>query len=158
MKPKYFIFCFYFTLASTSWILSMIFPCMSLCCWDSCLMAAVALLSSVDRRAIDVSHLTIRPRRSVRDATWCTSRFFTALLVPMETLSRVRILSSNCCRRIERLNRCEVQQNRAENLLLDKLVYLLIYHCWVDWPPQLLYEYALVTCFWHVFPPAKYHE
>lgn len=96
LNNKFYLISFYLTRASTSWILSMIFPCMSFCCWDICLMAAVAFWSSEDRRAIDVSHLTILPRRSVREATWWTSRFFTALFVPKETLSRWRILSSSC--------------------------------------------------------------
>ena len=69
------------TCASRPCILSIIRLCISCCWWDNCLMDSKQDRISPLSFDIELSQRTTLPLRSVRDCTWWTSRFFTALLV-----------------------------------------------------------------------------
>lgn len=75
------------TFDSRLWILSKTLFWLSCCCPPICLTESRALRSSDESLAMDVSQRTIRPLRSVKEATWWTSKFFTAEFVPTAALS-----------------------------------------------------------------------
>lgn len=68
------------------------------CCWPlTCFIESEQLRSSCESLEMEVSQRTILPRKSVSDATWWTSKFFTAELVPTDALSLALSWSSSDC-------------------------------------------------------------